>query len=643
MLVLKFGGSSVADATRMSGVLDIVENLCASDRLVLVSSAISGCTDALLSHNREEFFEMQARHRRIIRRLFTSVERDEALAECDSLFEEINAMPDTVEAYGEILSTRILERKLATENVATMWLDSRKLVVKGDEPLTYKNIREAVETHPEVKVFVAPGFIASDSQGRVTTLGRGGSDYSAALYAAALQAERLEIWTDVPGVMTTNPKDVSRAKTITEMSYEAAFCMAEHGAKVLYPPTVEPVKRSAIPMHIKSTFDPKNPGTVISSSRSESKWVGATRIGDEICIVSEGAIDRNEASDKLSFALGRSSVDILSENYGEDFVCVKVQEGMGKAALKALHKEFFELEEKNLRLLYIAGKGAVGTALADMIHKSGENIRRSSGKTLRIMAQADSSNPHFCEDILKEAPAGAVFVDCTDSETIYKWYVPLLEAGVNVVTSNRRSMSVPYAEYAAMKNAAIRGGCFLRYETTVGAALPALESVAMSANSSDEIIEIEAVVSCTLNYILSSDLPRQEALHKAQEIGLTERDPRQDFEGRDALRKLLILAREAGVRLEAEDVEIEPVTDISKVGQNQRFVALLRKDGSIPHGYSASISLRPVDEKHPAYWIKGTENVFVIRSAFNPSPLIIRGRGEGAKQAASRLLNDILK
>lgn len=643
MLVLKFGGSSVANATRMSGVLDIVESRAAEDRVILVSSAISGCTDTLLSGDMQAISGLRDSHQSIISRLFTSRDRKEAAEECDSIFEEIFSLPETVEAFGEILSTRILYRKLLLEGYECTWLDSREIIVKDDPGQSCRNIAAAIGNCPRTRIFVAPGFIAGDGCGNTVTLGRGGSDYSAALYAAGCGASGIEIWTDVPGIMTTNPKDCPGARSIREMSYEAAFRMAELGAKVLYPPTVIPARESGIPIAVKDSFHPEHPGTVISSGGKSNSLIGLTRRDDTICLVSETPDCLEEARSRIASVFSRCRLEDAEIREEGNAICIKVPQGLGLKALEELHREFFEMDSTNTRLLYIAGKGAVGTALKDMILSSGEVLRQRSGKTIRIMAQVDSSVPDFCKRIIAEAPENSIFVDCTDSETIHEWYVPLLDAGINIVSSNRRSLSVPYKEYAAMKNAALRSGRFLRYETTVGAALPVLESIALSANSSDEITRIDAVVSCTLNYVLSSDLPYTKALEKAKEIGLTEKDPRQDLEGRDALRKLLILAREAGVNLDEQDVEIQPVRDLDAIGENQRFVASLVRDSGSATGYKASIRLQTVEASHPAYWLKGTDNVIIIQSAFHPSPLVIEGAGEGARQAAASILNDILK
>lgn len=652
MHVLKFGGTSVANATNISRVIDIVRSAAAKDRVILVSSAISGCTDKLIAIEKaskegksftEEIKFLKDKHFDIINRLFTGSEKKTAEEKCEEIFKEISTIPDGLEAYGELLSTNILAYKLSCEGEKTKWINSREIIIKGDIERTYANIRKVVDENADMRILVAPGFIASDTEGRITTLGRGGSDYSAALYAAGCSAGRLDIWTDVPGIMTTNPKDVSKAQTVPFMSYDAAWCLAEHGAKVLYPPTVEPAKNIGLDIHILNTFDPANPGTVIGTGKASSLWVGISLAKDTLCLVADDKFDRREAANMIENTLKRCSIDVMDISFDKGCVLVKVAEGLEKEALKALHKEFFQIDENNTRLLYIAGKGAVGTALRNMIDKTSENIKAASGKVLKVMAQVDSSDPGFCERLVKEAPKNAVFVDVTDSEDIYKWYKPLLEAGVNIVSSNRRSLSVPYREYAAMKQAARINGAFLRYETTVGAALPVLGSIALSANTNDEITDIEAVVSCTLNYILSSGLPFGQALKKAQDIGLTEKDPSQDLEGRDALRKLIILAREAGVHLDERDVEIEPVKDMMQLGPNQRFVASLKKDSLSPLGYKAEIRLQTVDMHHPAYWIKGTDNLIIVKSAYHPTPLVIQGAGEGARQAASSVLNDILK
>ena len=695
MIVLKFGGSSVASATAMSRVLDIVEQAAAKDRVILVSSAISGCTDALIQIGKSEDPEhlinaLRDRHLAIISRLFTGAERTEAVGDCRTIFSEIRCIPPVIEAFGELLSTRILARKLACEGYKTQWLDSRDLVLTApgsgsvggpvDLEATCSAIRSAVEAHPEARVFVAPGFIARDTNGNVTTLGRGGSDYSASIYAAAFDDVVLQIWTDVPGIMTANPKVVPAARTIPEISYRAAFDMARYGAKVLYAPAVEPARLRGIAINIRNTFDPENPGTVISDrSAGVREWKGVSSIDDalegtsRICLTGEGpSTGKSVAARRISTALREAGIkplgDVESEGGVNWFIAVRTN--VAKNAVAAIHREFFEERTLSLTDVYVAGNGAVGQALKSIIDGN-EGKFPAAGKRLRIMEI--SSDHGFAEHVLSVARSRSVFVDCTDSEDIWRWFVPLLQAGVNIVCSNRRSLAIPYVEYAAIKNAAAENGCFFRYDTTVGNALPILQSISDDANCGDGVSLIEAVVSCTMNYVITGyDGVRRETfatlLRKAQEEGLTEQDPRTDLGGRDALRKLLILSREAGVPLEEKDVEIVPMLgpeyfegsvedfyrrldeneklfvqredELDAIGMRQRFVASLRRedDGC----YRAQIRMQLVGIDSPFYWISGTENVTVIHSG-DAYPLVIKGSGEGAHLAARGIIRNILQ
>ena len=657
MQVLKFGGSSVANATNMSRVLDIVLPIAAKDRVVLVCSAISGCTDALIEIGKlapgkdrdASITALRERHLAIIRRLFTGADRGPVTADADKVFALLStADAATCVTCGELLSTTIITHKIAAEGVKVLWLDSRELIHtvggKVDTAYSYAAISAKVAAAPYVSIFVAPGFIASDETGHPTDLGRGGSDYSAALYAAALDADSLQIWTDVPGIMTTNPKVVSHARTIPELSYGAALCMAEHGAKVLYAPTIAPAMEKGIAINIKDTFHPAHPGTMIKDlpAAEVCEWTGLANMpeaeNERLCVVCQGPLDGVSGLERALAALKETGIVPVGEGAGADYIYVDVRPAVSRMACKALHREFFEYPALTSLDVYVAGHGAVGRALEALIAKG---VAARSGKEIRLVEI--SSDHSFADRVIATAPRHSIFVDCTDSEDIHCKYVPLLEAGINIVSSNRRSLAVPYVEYAAMKQAALRNGCFLRYETTVGASLPMLETIARSAGTSDRITSIEAVVSCTLNYILSSGRPFQEALDKAKQIGLTEDDPTTDLGGKDALRKLLILAREAGVPLEEEDVEIVPVDVDSRFLPNDRFVASLVADDSVSLGYKASIRLRTVPETHPAYWLRGTDNAIIIRSDFHPSPLVIQGAGEGAQPAAASILNDILK
>jgi len=699
MKVLKFGGSSVASATRMSGVLDIVTDTLREDRVVLVSSAISGCTDTLIEIGRRAasgdrscldlVADLQSRHSKIISRLFTGVELekiswklDEISGQLRALAEDIlkagaisSADAERIQTFGELFSTKILAAKLVTESFKVKWLDSRVLVVKDDLKQTYSNIKSAVDVCPDIDVFLAPGFIAHDADANICTLGRGGSDFTAALYAAALNAAALQIWTDVPGIMTSNPKVVPAARTIPKMSYEAALCMAEHGAKVLYAPTVAPAMKAGIAINIRNTFDPANPGTMIEKlpERKVCDWIGVSNmpVGDEerIVLTAEGPIDEAVSLKRAVAAL--KDVGIVPVGTGSEPGCVTidVRPTVVKEACRAIHKEFFEFAKLSVIDIYVAGHGAVGTAIEKAIE---DGFAEGNGKQIHLAAI--SSDPSFVDQVLEKAPRHSVFVDCTNDEQIFSKYVPLLEAGINIVSSNRRSLAVPFVDYAAMKRSAMRNGCFFRYSTTVGTALPILESIAGGANRRNGLESIEAVVSCTLNHIITGyDGANTESfatlLHKAQKAGLTEQDPRIDLGGRDALRKLLILSREAGVPLEEEDVEITPMlgkkyfecslddfykqleeaepefikreAELDALDKRQRFVASIHRDDSAKNGYKAEIKMQLVGVESPFFWISGTENVTIIKTEHS-APLVIRGAGEGARQAAIGVLNDIL-
>ena len=711
MQVLKFGGSSVANATNISRVLDIVGAASEKGRLMLICSAIKGCTDELLALARlaekqqvaaivetagapmpeqdaaamefaEKVRDLKGRHLEIIRRLFTGAERAEAENECHALFAEMAAAPaDEMVTFGEIFSTRIIARKLACDGVMTKWLDSRILVIKDNKELTYGNIAAAVALNPDVQVFVAPGFVASTYEGKRTTLGRGGSDLSASIFAAALKADDLQIWTDVPGIMTANPKDVPQAHTVPAMSYRAALDMASYGAKVLYAPSVEPAMEAGIAIKILNTFEPDNPGTTVNAETGAG-WTGVASMADEVTgesllsLVGEGPVDGQAACLRVQNCLRKAGIKTLSASSDGVNVHVSVKAAVENAALCAIHREFFENAPESVINLYIAGYGAVGKAFVELLERSGAEIAARSGLILKIAGLAKSHKEKgFIEKVKAEAPRGSIFLDLTDSETIWKEYVGLLREGINIVSSNRRSFAVPYADYAAIMAAAAENGCFVRHETTVGSALPMLGSMAASANAGEEIVSMEAVVSCTLNSILSSyaRYPGSfaQTVRKAQEEGLTEADPRVDLAGRDALRKLLILAREAGIPLEEEDVkivpavpgklmnlplddfyrrleELEPEFDAAEKAAahsqcRQRFLATLVKDKTSPLGYKASIAVHNVPRNHPAFRILGSENAVILRTTLHPDPVVIQGPGEGARMAAGSVLNEILK
>jgi len=703
MQVLKFGGSSVANATNMSRVLDIVGTAAKNGKVILVSSAIKGCTDTLLEKGLTE--DLRTKHYEIVRRLFTGAERNRVITALDRFFTELEDGPETIEAYGELLSTTILAAKLSCDGYKTLWLDSRELIRvdaegKVIEDISRKNVQKALADYPGIDIYVAPGFIASDLEGHTRTLGRGGSDYSAALYAAYSGADDLQIWTDVPGMMTANPKDVPGAKTISLLSYEAALQLAERGAKVLYAPTVKPAMDSGIPFKIMNSFAPDGAFTLVSKL-PESKsvlWRGVTSTSDgedsAIYLVGEGEINPEASLARMLSCLKENGIRVHESGSEENgkVLFVKVSGAETKSTLATLHAEFFEQRRFQQTCVFVAGHGAVGKALQEILVKGSDTVAKRTGRILRVCGISNSryynldlkgvesleggksvEGWNYIEAVKAVAPRGSVFVDCTNSETIGSEYVGLLESGISVVSSNRRALSGPYSQFASMKNAAAENGVMFKYDTTVGTALPILESISSSANSCDRIQSIEAVVSCTMNYVISSYEGKESLatiLKRAQAAGLTEKDPRTDLAGKDALRKLLILGREAGIPLEADDVCVVPKlpeeffqnevddfyskleaaepglaeheANLEKNGLRERFVASIVRDETSALGYKAEIRMQECDENSPFYNINGTENVTAIRSDYIEYPLVLKGSGEGAKLAASGIINDIL-
>lgn len=819
MQVLKFGGSSVANAQNMSKVVDIVVNAVDRDRTILVSSAISGCTDTLikigtLASQRDESYKtlidgLQKQHHDIINELLPREKQQESLEVCDGLFDSLRSITqgvyllgelspaslDAIQSFGELWSTKILATKLASIGIATKWIDSRQIirtVAKGDKNIvdiqkTYYRVNEMVESNPITQLFVLPGFIASDKQGRTTTLGRGGSDYTASLYAVGCKARVLEIWTDVPGMMTSNPKVVPTARTISNISYKAALELSHFGAKVIYPPTIQPVVAEGIPIYVKNTFTPEAHGTLIEKHppRSKDKLIGisnsdniallslegsgmvgipgfssrlfetlsqndiniilitqassvhtmciavsekdaekAREAADKcfayeislgklnplkvekgfsiVCLVGDDVLNQTGATGRMLAALGRNSIPVRATAQGssERNISVIISSEDAESAIKTIHNEFFDKRSGKDINLFIAGFGTVGRALVDIIAKNRDKIAARTGRRLRICGLSNSrrfiidKNGLDLNDIKGQLENGisaadeayftqlatlslenSVFVDCTASADIAFKYMNLFKRGYSVVACNKITFSLPYDQYAALKEAAIEIGATLRYETTVGAALPILESISRSVHSGDEIVRIEAVLSGTLNYIFSNYAGGEggtfaEVVKRAQDAGYTEPDPRLDLSGRDVLRKLLILSREAGVPLDEKDVQVSPIlgeeffegdvdsfyaklaeneavfaaryNEAASKGLRQRFVASLVKDEASELGYRAKIGLENVDESHPLYSLSGTDNSAIIQTDFYPSPLVIQGAGAGAYQTASGVLNDII-
>mgnify|MGYP002623084003 CR=1 FL=1 len=783
MQVLKFGGTSVGTGEAILKVVKIVEKALAEDRTIAVFSAISGCTDSLILSGekaagkdpsyREILRELKDRHFCIIDEILPREYAEGTKEAVGALFASLEdtvygvfllgelspSALQVIESYGELFSNTILTDKFLSLGVACRLLDARELIkVAGgvvDTDATYAAVREHIGPAVHTDLFVVPGFIALGDKGKTVTLGRGGSDYTASLLAVGSGARRVEIWTDVPGIMTANPRIVSAARTISGISYRAAQELSHFGAKVIYPPTIQPVVEEGIPIFVKDTFRPEEPGTLVEknppragggvigiahsegiallslegsgmvgvpgfSSRlfdalsregvniilitqassvhsmciaiSEADAPRARRAADScfaweisqgrinrlrvetgysiVCLIGEDVLGSGGATGRMIAALGRHSIPVRATAQGssERNISVIVPSERADEAIRAIHHEFFEKDSGRVIPLFIAGYGRVGKALVEMLRDNASAIARRSGKELRVCGLANSR--HYIIDtegidlsrageLLSEGQSGsfidalcslslekALFVDCTASRETGPRYHDLFRSGMGVVACNKVPFSGTYAQFRSLQKEARAAGVPLRYETTAGAALPVLVTLDRVVQSGDTLVRMEAVLSGTLNWLLDTyDGGDFEALvREGQRLGYTEPDPSVDLSGKDVLRKILILSRQAGIPLEESQVQLEPMpADIRERyqvatarGRKLRYVARVDSEGN------ASAGLTEVGPESPLYFLRGSDNAILITTGDYPSPMLIQGAGAGTRQTAGGLLNDIM-
>ena len=805
MKVLKFGGTSVGSVNSMLSVKKIVEAI--DDKVIVVVSALGGITDKLIKTSKmasegdsayeKEMKEIVNRHIEMVYTVIPAgkdreilLDRvNELLSELKDIFQGIFLIRDlspktsaTIVSYGERLSSIIV----ATLIEGAVWFDSRKFIKTEkkhnkhilDSELTNSLVREAFVELP--KVSLVPGFISTDKNtGEVTNLGRGGSDYTAAIIAAALDADILEIWTDVDGFMTADPRVISTAYPINELSYVEAMELCNFGAKVVYPPTIYPVCHKNIPVLIKNTFNPEAPGTIIKqdSDHSSKPIKGISSINDtclitmtglgmvgvigvnhrifktlaengiSVFLVSQASSEnstsigvRNEdaplacevlnaefakeiemgeispmmaegnlatvaivgenmkhtpgIAGKLFGTLGRNGINVIAcaQGASETNISFVVEAESLRKTLNVIHDSFF-LSEYQVLNLFICGIGTVGNSLIEQIHSQQEKLMKERGLRLRVVGIANGHQAYFTrrgidlENYRKELEEkgipsspqvlhdeiigmnifNSVFVDCTASPAIAGLYKDFLSHNISVVAANKIAASSEYEIYEELKQIARQRGVKFLFETNVGAGLPVINTINDLINSGDKILRIEAVVSGTLNFIfnkLSSDVPLSETIRLAKEGGYSEPDPRIDLSGKDVIRKLVILAREAGYRLNQEDVEknlfipdefFEGTIDdfwknISKLdadfetkrkeleanNKRWRFVAKLENG-------KGSVSLQEVGANHPFYNLEGTNNIILITTErYNEYPMLIQGYGAGASVTAAGVFADIM-
>lgn len=805
MKVLKFGGTSVGSVESMSSVKQIVESC--HEPVIVVVSALGGITDRLIETARmavvggdgyeSHFRAIVERHKAMVQQAVEPAKQLELLALIDPLLGELGNIfrgvslikdlstktLDTIVSYGERLSSLIVSRVIegAVHYDARFFIKTSrqygKHIVDFDE--TNKLVKRYFAELP--RVAVVPGFIASDRiTGDVTNLGRGGSDYTASILATALGASQLEIWTDVDGFMTADPRVINTAYVIEHLSFTEAMELCNFGAKVIYPPTIYPVFHKNIPILIKNTFNPSAPGTLISADHShfEGKAIkGISSINDtclitlsgmgmvgviginsrifntlarsgvSVFLVSQASSENNTTfavrnadadvavrvlreefkgemavgeissieaekelatvaivgenmkhtpgiAGKLFNVLGRNGINVIAcaQGASETNISFVIARDSLRKALNVIHDSFF-LSESQVLNLFVAGVGTVGRDLLKQICKQQQRLLETKALQLRLVGIANSrkclfdregidiehgielldregtpSSPQRLRDeIIAMNIFNSVFVDCTASPDIAALYRSLLDHNVSVVASNKIAASGSYDLYRELKQTARKRDVKYLFETNVGAGLPIINTINNLINSGDKILKIEAVVSGTLNYIfnvVSGQVPLSRAVRMAQEAGYSEPDPRIDLCGQDVIRKLVILAREAGYRVEQSDVEKHlfipesyftgslddfwraiPDYDatfeayrrqVAERGRVLRFVATL------DHG-KVEVGLREVDSAHPFYHLEGSNNVISITTErYREYPMVIKGYGAGAEVTAAGVFADII-
>lgn len=806
MKVLKFGGTSVGSVKSILSLKKIVENEAKHQPVVVVVSALGGITDKLIATSKlalkhddgwkTEFDDMVDRHHKMIDTIITDTKKREDLFNTvDALFEQLRSIyfgvylihdlsektQDAIVSYGERLSSNIV----ATLIGGAKWYDARNFIKTErkngkhvlDNELTNKLVSDTFDNLPRVSL--VPGFISRDRDTDETTnLGRGGSDYTAAILAAVLDAEVLEIWTDVDGFMTADPRIIKTAYTINELSYIEAMELCNFGAKVIYPPTIYPVCIKNIPIRVKNTFNPENPGTIIKQEVEDNRkpikgissiggtalitvtglsMVGvigvnrrifsklaahgisvfmvsqassenSTSIGvreqdvaaavevlnDEfaaeiedgamfpmhaecglatIAIVGENMKHAAGIAGKLFGTLGRSGISVIAcaQGASETNISFVVKAEFLRKSLNVLHDSFFLSEYKVLNL-FICGVGTVGGKLIEQIKKQYEELKERNRLKLNVVGIASSRNAifnrdgldleNFHDELKRSEPStperlrdavinmnifNSVFVDCTASKDIAMLYQSFLEHNISVVAANKIAASSDYDSYLRLKTTALARGVKFRFETNVGAGLPIIGTINDLRNSGDKILKIEAVLSGTLNFIfneISADVPFSETVRRAKEQGYSEPDPRIDLSGMDVVRKLVILSREAGYKVEQADVEkhlfvpdeyfegsLEDFWErlprlnadfekrrkqLEAEGKRWRFVATME-------GGKTNVALKAVDRNHPFYNLEGSNNIVLLTTdRYKAYPMQIQGYGAGAGVTAAGVFANIM-
>lgn len=815
MRVLKFGGTSVGSAERIEQVIKILKSY--NDRGIVftsVFSAVGGMTNKLVQMSEEAaaqketytqtLKEFEEIHFDLVRKLVDVKDQSSVFAAIKRLVNELEDVlqgvflvqelsqksMDFILSHGERMNVIILAKAAEQRGLKCVAVDTRKIVktnsdfgrAKVDFGKTDQLIKDLYSQDAD-SIKLVTGFIGSDDNGNTTTLGRGGSDYTASIIAAALEAEETEIWTDVDGVMTADPRKVKKAYSLEAISYSEAMEMSHFGAKVIYPPTLQPVFVKNIPIRIKNTFNPDFPGTLISDksgvphklrvkgissidnvalvtvqgsgmigvsgfsarlfstlASKEVNLILITQASSEhsitfavapgqgelaknliekefemevaagkielvkvvkdlsvVAIVGENMQDTPGISGRMFSALGRNGINIaaIAQGSSELNISAVIRKQDISKALNVLHSAFFQNVNHTVNV-FMVGPGLIGKTLLDQIKDQKEYLARKKGIDLRVVAIANSKKMIFSEDDLDLTTwkdmlnsddaensslesfvdkmigmnlSNSIFVDNTSNKEIPKFYDQILDSSISIVTPNKIANSLGYDEYEKLKATAFKRNVLFLYETNVGAGLPVINTLQDLMHSGDEILKIEGVLSGSLSYIFNTydgTTSFKDVVLKAKDAGFTEPDPRDDLNGMDVARKILILSREANFPLEPSDVVVEnilPESCINAPDVDSFFSELEKAEPTFNKMITAAnaankklcfiasmdqgkvkVGLQSIDGSHPFFALSGSDNMISYTTRrYLDNPLVIKGPGAGAEVTAAGVFADIIR